>query len=79
MQLREMFVKAALDRGTGAEDRARRAALAYIDTFGNGDIDARVALFAPEASFEDPAGTPPITGHAALRAFWEQERRWMWQ
>jgi len=72
MTLREMFVKTALDRRTGAEDRARKAALAYVDTFSNGDIDARLALFAPEASFEDPVGTPPITGHAALRAFWEQ-------
>jgi len=42
----------------------------YLDSLSKGDIEARLALFAPDASFEDPVGTPAMVGHAALRAFW---------
>jgi steroid delta-isomerase len=70
--LRDMFVQAARERRTGAEDKARAAAMAYVQSNNSGDIDARLSLFAPDATFEDPVGTPPMRGHDALRAFWGQ-------
>jgi len=42
----------------------------YLDSFAGGDIEARLALFAPDAVFEDPVGAPPVVGHEGLRAFW---------
>jgi steroid delta-isomerase len=70
--LKEMLTQGALGRKTGMEDRARAAALAYVESFKSGDIDGRLALFSPAAKFEDPVGTPAHSGHAALRAFWDQ-------
>lgn len=35
------------------------------------DIDAIVALYAEDGKIEDPIGSPPHTGHAAIRAFYE--------
>jgi len=65
-----MFREAALSRQTGAEDAARQAVLAYVDSYRTGDIEARLALFAEDAAFEDPVGTEPMIGREALKAFW---------
>jgi steroid delta-isomerase len=43
---------------------------AYVDAFANGDPEAVVALFAADATVEDPVGTPPHVGHDAIRAFY---------
>ena len=43
---------------------------AYIDAFERGDADAAAALFTADASVEDPVGTPPKQGHAAIREFY---------
>ena len=42
----------------------------YIDAFARGDAEAVVALFASDASVEDPVGTPPKVGHEAIREFY---------
>lgn len=42
----------------------------YIDAFARGDAEAVVALFAADASVEDPVGTPPKVGHDAIREFY---------
>ena len=42
----------------------------YLDSLSRGDIEGRLALFAPDATFEDPVGSAPMVGHDALRAFW---------
>ena len=42
----------------------------YLDSTSRGDVAGRLALFAPDATFEDPVGAAPIVGHEALRAFW---------
>jgi len=42
----------------------------YLDSISRGDIEGRLALFAPDATFEDPVGAAPMVGHEALRAFW---------
>lgn len=45
---------------------------AYTDAFTNGDQDAYVALFTPDAWVEDPVGTPRHEGHDAIAAFFTQ-------
>jgi steroid Delta-isomerase len=43
---------------------------AYVAAFDRKDPEAVVALFAPDASVEDPIGTSPHVGHDAIRAFY---------
>ena len=70
--LKDMFVEMAKGRETPASGRIRELVARYLATFATGDIEGRVALFAPDASFEDPVGTSPMIGHDALRAFFSQ-------
>lgn len=44
----------------------------YFDTWRTGDVDARRRLFAPHAVLEDPIGTVPVEGSAALEALWRR-------
>lgn len=44
---------------------------AYIDSYNRADLDGIVAVFASDATVEDPVGTPPKQGHEALRAFFQ--------
>lgn len=43
---------------------------AYVDAFDRGDPEAAVALFAADATVEDPVGTPPKVGTEAIREFY---------
>ena len=43
---------------------------AYVDAFERADPEAAVALFAENASVEDPVGTPAKVGHEAIREFY---------
>jgi steroid Delta-isomerase len=43
---------------------------AYVAAFDRNDPEAVVALFAPDASVEDPVGSPRHVGHDAIRAFY---------
>lgn len=43
---------------------------AYVDKMSAGDLDGIVALFAVDAVVEDPIGSDPAIGHAALREFY---------
>ena len=42
---------------------------AYIDSYNRGDLEGIVAVFAEDATVEDPVGTPERLGYAALREF----------
>ncbi len=42
---------------------------AYIDRYNRGDLEGIVAVFASDATVEDPVGTPAKQGHEALREF----------
>ncbi len=42
---------------------------AYIAAYGRGDLDGVVAVFAEHAIVEDPVGSPPLVGKAAIRDF----------
>ncbi|MEB5967246.1 MULTISPECIES: steroid Delta-isomerase [Comamonas] len=42
----------------------------YVAALNAGDLDGIVALFADDATVEDPVGTEPRRGIAAIRAFY---------
>jgi steroid delta-isomerase len=44
----------------------------YQSTFSAGDRDGWLALFTDDAVLEDPVGSPPHEGRAALAAFWDR-------
>ena len=43
---------------------------AYVAALNAGDLDAIVALYADDASAEDPVGPTPLVGTEAIRAFY---------
>lgn len=47
----------------------------YVDAFARGDAAAVAALFAADATVEDPVGTPPHVGQAAILAFYTAAMR----
>lgn len=47
-----------------------RAVKTYVEAFDKADPEMVVGLFAPDATVEDPVGTPPHVGHEAIRAFY---------
>lgn len=47
-----------------------RAVETYVAAFDAADPEMVVGLFAPDATVEDPVGTPPHVGHDAIRAFY---------
>ncbi|MFB9312197.1 nuclear transport factor 2 family protein [Nocardioides plantarum] len=42
----------------------------YLETVANGTADDVTALYAPEATVEDPVGSDPLQGLEAIRAFY---------
>lgn len=46
------------------------AVQAYVAALNAGDLEAIVALYADDASVEDPVGSPPKLGIAAIRTFY---------
>jgi len=55
-----------------SQDEMLAVAAAYVDAYRRNDRDGVVALFAPDATFEDPVGQPPHNGHAGIAAFWDE-------
>ena len=51
-------------------DQMTAAVHGYVDAFEKGDAELAVALFAPDATVEDPVGTPLKRGHDEIRAFY---------
>ena len=45
---------------------------AYVRHLNAHDVEAIVALYAAEATVEDPVGTEPVRGPAAIRRFYSQ-------
>jgi steroid delta-isomerase len=50
-------------------DHMVAAVEAYVRSYNRSDLDGVCAVFAGEAMVEDPVGTPPKVGQAALREF----------
>lgn len=49
----------------------KAAMLRYIEAFNAEDAEQVCALYADDATIEDPVGAPPIQGKAAIRAFYD--------
>ena len=43
---------------------------AYVRALNTGDLDGIVALYADDATLEDPIGSAPVVGREAIRAFY---------
>lgn len=52
-------------------EQMEAAVHAYVAAFAAGDPEQAVAIFAEDAVVEDPVGTPPKVGHAAIREFYQ--------
>lgn len=54
------------------EKKTRAAVMAYIDAWRDDDRDALLAVFADDAVWIDPVGTPPRRGKSEIAEFWDQ-------
>ncbi|GII64315.1 steroid Delta-isomerase [Sphaerisporangium krabiense] len=46
------------------------AVVRYLDAVANGTADDIAACYAPDGTLEDPVGSEPRRGHAAIREFY---------
>ena len=53
-----------------SQQQMKQAMQAYIDAFNRVDPDAIVALYADDATVEDPVGSPPKAGRKAIAEFY---------
>ena len=51
-------------------EQMEAAVQAYVEAFAKGDPELAVAIFADDASVEDPIGSSPHVGKEAIRAFY---------
>lgn len=56
--------------GPVSRDHMEQAARTYLVSYLDGDIDKRAALFAEDATFEDPVGSASVRGLDAIVKFW---------
>ena len=43
----------------------------YMQAWSTNDKALLLSIFAPDARWEDPVGTPPFVGHAGIGGFWD--------
>jgi steroid delta-isomerase len=55
-------------------EQIRATVDAYVAAYKANDRDAMLALFAPDAEWTDPVGTPIHRGHEGIGAFWDTTR-----
>lgn len=53
-----------------SQQQMKEAMQAYIDAFNRVDVDAIVALYADDATVEDPVGSPLKSGRKAIADFY---------
>ena len=53
------------------EQRTRGAVEAYVEAWARNDREALLNAFAEDATWADPAGTPPWHGRAKIAEFWD--------
>lgn len=61
----------AAAQGHHPREHIEGAVRAYFDSWSQGDVAARAALFAEDARFSDPVGAPELNGLEAIRGFWK--------
>lgn len=47
----------------------------YVEAWTNGDRELLLSLFAEDATWYDPVGTPAFQGHAGIGRFWDFARK----
>jgi steroid Delta-isomerase len=52
-------------------DQVRHAIRTYMQAWATGDKALLLGIFALDATWEDPVGTPPFIGHAGVSKFWD--------
>jgi steroid delta-isomerase len=52
------------------EQQMKQAMQAYIDTYNKDDLEGLLALYADDATVEDPVGKPVMSGKARIREFY---------
>lgn len=52
-------------------EQIEAAVHAYVEAFAKGDPELAVAIFAEDATIEDPVGSPLKRGHDEIRAFYQ--------
>lgn len=51
--------------------KVRAVIESYVRAWATGDKPLLLSLFAEDAVWTDPVGTPPFIGHAGVGAFWD--------
>lgn len=59
-----------LENSVVSEQQMKQALQAYIDAFNRNDAAGIVALYAEQATVEDPVGSPPMQGSEAIAKFY---------
>jgi len=49
----------------------RSAVEAYVAAYNRSDMDFMLGLYAPDATMEDPYGSPPARGHEAIAGLYQ--------
>ncbi len=57
------------------EKRTRAALEAYVEAWKRDDRDALLDVFAEDATWVDPVGTPPWEGRTKIGEFWDQAHK----
>jgi steroid Delta-isomerase len=56
-------------------DQVRKVMQQYIKAWASGDRELFLSLFAPDARWADPVGSPEFVGHEAIGGFWDFARK----
>ena len=56
-------------------DQVRKVMQQYIQAWTTGDKELFLSLFAPDARWADPVGSPEFVGHEAIGGFWDFARK----
>jgi steroid delta-isomerase len=51
--------------------QVRKALEGYVEAWSTGNKELLLSVFAEDASFCDPAGTPEFVGHEGIGRFWD--------
>lgn len=52
-------------------EQVREVIAKYVDAWTRNDREQLLSLFAEEATWADPVGTPEFVGHAGIAQFWD--------
>ena len=56
---------------TATAQQVREVIGKYMQAWTNGDKELLLSIFAEDATWEDPVGSPAFVGHAGISGFWD--------